>query len=118
MQADKYFVWRINNNWKLEFDSETGLIKIGSSKDAKAYRVINFCDLETKTEFRLVTNLPSHGDGAVKDDEIRDIYRLRWGVELLWKFLKMHLKLDRLITKNIKGIAIQIYASLIAYLIL
>jgi Transposase DDE domain. len=70
-----------------------------------AYRVINFCDLETKTEFRLVTNLPADGEAAVTDNEIRDIYRLRWGVELLWKFLKMHLKLDRLITKNVNGIA-------------
>ncbi|MDS9398662.1 transposase [Aphanizomenon flos-aquae NRERC-008] len=109
---------RIKNNWKLEFGSETGLIKIGSSKDAPVYRMINFCDLETKTEFRLVTNLPADGEAAVTDNEIRDIYRLRWGVELLWKFLKMHLKLDRLITKNVNGIAIQIYASLIAYLIL
>ena len=50
--------------------------------DAQAYRVINFCDLEAKTEFRLVTNLPSDGEAAVSDDEIRDIYRLRWGVEL------------------------------------
>jgi putative transposase len=40
------------------------------------------------------------------------------GVELLWKFLKMHLKLDKLITKNLNGITIQIYVSLIAYLIL
>lgn len=73
---------------------------------------------ETKTEFRLVTNLPEKGEASVSDDEIRDIYRLRWGVELLWKFLKMHLKLDKLITKNVNGITIQIYVSLIAYLIL
>ena len=52
-------------------------------------------DLETKTEFPLVTNLPTLGEAAVSDDEIRDIYRLRWGVELLCKFLKMHLKLDK-----------------------
>ncbi|WP_392483093.1 transposase [Nostoc sp. C110] len=108
----------VQNNWKLEFDDVTGLIKVGASDDAQAYRVINFCDLETKTEFRLVTNLPESGDAAVDDDEIRDIYRLRWGVELLWKFLKMHLKLDKLITKNVNGITIQIYVSLIAYLIL
>jgi putative transposase len=59
-------------------------------------------------------------ESAVNDDEIRDIYRLRWGVELLWKFLKMRLKLDKLITKNVNGITIQIYVSLIliAYLIL
>lgn len=118
VQKEKYFVVRIKNNWKLEFESGTGLVKIGSASDAPAYRVVNFCDLETKTEFRLVTNLPSDGEAAVTDDEIRDIYRLRWGVELLWKFLKMHLKLDRLITKNVNGIGIQIYASLIAYLIL
>jgi putative transposase len=118
VQENKYFVLRIKNNWKLEFQETTGLIKVGKSEDDSAYRVISFCDLETKTEFRLVTNLPAVGDAAVTDDEIRDIYRLRWGVELLWKFLKMHLKLDKLITKNVNGITIQIYTSLIAYLIL
>ena len=30
----------------------------------------------------------------------------------------MHLKLDKLITKNVNGIAIQIYSSLIVYLLL
>jgi putative transposase len=80
--------------------------------------MVNFCDVETKSEFRLVTNLPDDGEAAVSDDEIRDIYRLRWGVELFWKFLKMHLKLDRLISKSLNGITIQLYTSLIAYLIL
>lgn len=118
VQENKYFVIRIKNNCKLEFQPESELVKIGCSPDAQAYRVINFCDLDTKTEFRLVTNLPAVGIAPVSDDEIRDIYRLRWGVELLWKFLKMHLKLDKLITKNVNGITIQIYISLIAYLIL
>ena len=118
VQDNKYFVWRIKNNWKLEFESESRLTKIGSSTDAQAYRMVNFCDVETKTEFRLVTNLPDDGDAAVSDEEIRDIYRLRWGVELFWKFLKMHLKLDRLISKSLNGITIQLYTSLIAYLIL
>ena len=77
-----------------------------------------FHPVKTKSLFRLLTNLPDDGDAAASDDEIRDIYRLRWGVELLWKFLKMHLKLDKLITKNVNGITIQIYISLIAYLIL
>jgi len=47
-----------------------------------------------------------------------EIYRCRWGIELLRKFLKIHLKLAHLLTKNFNGIAIQIYATLIAYLIL
>ena len=77
-----------------------------------------FCDLKTKTKFRLVTNSPAEGGGALKNKKIRFIFLLRWGVELLWKFLKMHLKLDRLIIKNFYGIAIQIYASLLAHLTL
>ena len=76
--------------------------------------MVIFYEGETKTEFPLATNLPDDRDVAVSDEEIKDIYRLRWRVELFWKFLKMHLKLDRLISKSLKGITIQFYASLIA----
>ncbi|NEQ18691.1 MAG: IS4 family transposase [Microcoleus sp. SIO2G3] len=117
-EQNKYFVLRVSKSWKLEFDSETGLYKVGTGKKSGVYRVINFCDRETKTEYRLVTNLPVEGEMGVTDEEVMDIYRDRWGIELLWKFLKMHLKLDRLITKNVNGIAIQIYTTLMAYLIL
>ncbi len=79
---------------------------------------MSFSDLEKKTEFRLVTNLPETGEGGVSSEEIAEFYRLRWSIELLWTFLKMHLKLDRLIPKNINGIEIQIYSCLIAYLLL
>jgi len=118
VQEHKYFVSRIKNNWKLEFLPESRLTKIGSLTNAQAYRRVNFCDVETKTEFRLVTNLSDDGDAAVSGEEIRDIYRLRWRVELFWKFLKMYLKLDKLISKSVNGITLQLYASLIAYLIL
>jgi putative transposase len=104
VQEHKYFVWRIKNNWKLEFQSESRLTKIGSLTHAQAYRMVNFCDVETKTEFRLATNLPDDGDAAVSDEEIRIIYRLRWERELFWKFLKMHLKLDKLISKRVNSI--------------
>ncbi len=118
VQNNKYFVMRIKNNWKLEYCPDSELIKVGASPKAKAYRVVSFCDLETRTEFRLITNLPREGEEGISEQELLDIYRLRWSIELLWKFLKMHLKLDKLITKNVNGITIQIYASLIAYLIL
>jgi hypothetical protein len=50
VQDNKYFVLRIKNNWKLEFQSESRLRKIGSSTDARSYRMVNFCDVETKSE--------------------------------------------------------------------
>ena len=98
-------------------------------------RVVVFCDLEKKSEFRLVTNLFERENEEISNEEIGDFCgatsvrfphlgnahqenRLRWQIELFWKFLKMHLKLDRLITKNTNGIEIQIYSCLVAYVLL
>ena len=115
---NKYFVIRIPCNYKLEFGENAELTKVGTGQKSGAYRVVNFCDLEKHTEYRLVTNLPIRGEGRITNEEIGEIYRRRWGIECLWKFLKMHLKLDKLITKNVNGISIQIYSTLIAYLII
>lgn len=62
----------------------------------------------------MVTNLGKE----ITDEEVMEIYINRWQIELLWKFLKMHLKLDKLVCKNQRGIEIQIYMTLIVYLIL
>ena len=115
---NKYFVIRIPCNYKLEFVENAELTKVGTGQKSGAYRVVNFGDLEKHTEYRLVTNLPIRGEGRITNEEIGEIYRRRWGIECLWKFLKMHLKLDKLITKNVNGISIQIYSTLIAYLII
>ncbi|MBV9385467.1 MAG: transposase [Chroococcidiopsidaceae cyanobacterium CP_BM_ER_R8_30] len=77
------------------------------------YRVVVFCDLESRTEFRLATNIEQ-----MTNEEVAEVYRKRWQIEVLWKFLKMHLKLDKLITKSVNGVVMQIYMVLIAYLIL
>lgn len=94
------FVVRIKNNMKTELDHDR-------------YRVVWFCDLDSRSEFRLATNLTT-----LTNEEIGEIYRNRWQIEILWKFLKMHLKLDRLISKNINGVMMQIYMVLIAYVML
>lgn len=112
-EGNKKFVIRINTNFKLE-PLETGKWLVGTGKKRGIYRIVWFCDLGTKKEYRIVTNLPEE----IENEEVAEIYRGRWLIELFWKFLKMHLKLDRLICKNPNGIEIQIYSSLIAYLIL
>ena len=80
--------------------------------DHDKYRVVKFYDAQN-CEYRLVTNLTE-----CSDKEVAEIYRKRWQIELLWEFLKMHLKLDNFITKNLNGVKLQIYTALIAYLIL
>ncbi len=114
---EKHFVLRIKNNVTLKM-LENGKCEVGKGKDAVEVRVVMFCDLEERTEFRLATDLPFKGEGALSNKEIAEIYVQRWQIELLWKFLKMNLKLDNLITKNENGIRIQIYSCIIAYLIL
>lgn len=99
-QTKTLFVVRIKNNMRTELDH-------------KRYRVVWFCDLESQSEFRLATNVE-----RMTNEEVGEVYRHRWQIEVLWKFLKMHLKLDKLITKNVNGVTIQIYMVLIAYVIL
>lgn len=114
--SDKHFVLRLKNNISLEM-LENGKCKLGKDKRKIEVRVVTFCDLESQTEFRLATDLPLE-EGAVSNEEVAEIYIQRWQIELLWKFLKMHLKLDNLITKNENGIRLQLYSCIIAYLIL
>jgi putative transposase len=114
---ERYFVLRIKNDMSLQMQ-ENGKFLVGTGTKKVACRIVNYCDLEERTEFRLATNLPETGEFAVSNEEIGEFYRSRWQIELLWKFLKMHLKLDRLITKNINGIEIQIYCCLIGYVVL
>ena len=116
-KEESYYVMRCKNNMALEM-LDNGKYKIGSGKKKVEGRVVVFSDLKERTEFRLVTNLPEEREGGVSNEEIGEFYRLRWQIELLWKFLKMHLKLDKLITKNTNGIEIEIYCCLIGYLIL
>ena len=114
---ERYFVMRIKNDMSLQM-LENGKFLVGTGTKKVECRIVNYCDLEERTEFRLATNLPDTGEFAVSNKEIGEFYRNRWQIELLCKFLKMHLKLDRLITKNKNGIEIQIYCCLIAYIIL
>ena len=111
---NRFFGLRIKNNTSLKL-LENGNCLIGTKGNQIEARVVNFCDLEERTEFRLVTNLSSDEFTAL---DIAEIDRQRWAIELLWKFLKMHLKLDKLMTKTVNGITIQIYSCLIVYIIL
>lgn len=85
-QTNTLFVLRLNQHYTLDWDETTGKMCVGSKKPVLC-RVVLFCDVETQTEYRLATNL---SDTEISNVEVGEIYRHRWGIELLWKFLKMH----------------------------
>jgi len=89
-ETNSFFLLRIRNNIKLEI-LENGNCLIGTGSEQVEARVVHFCDWETGSEFRLVTNLLATGASGLTNEEIGEFYRLRWQIELFWKFLKMHL---------------------------
>ena len=102
-QKNKAFVLRIKNNVTLEM-LESGNCKVGKDEREVEIRVVAFCDIETKSEFRLATNLLNEGEEQVSNQEIMEIYIQRWQIELLWKFLeivKHALKRRRFLNKGL-----------------
>jgi hypothetical protein len=69
--------------------------------------------IETGKTLRLVTNdldAPAH--------EIADLYKARWHIELLFKWIKQHLKIKHFLGTSTNAIQIQIYVALIAYVLI
>lgn len=50
--------------------------------------------------------------------EIAAIYKQRWDIEPFFKFLKQHLNLTLLVARNINGIRVMIYMTLILAMLL
>lgn len=69
--------------------------------------------LETGKTIRIATN-----DLDAPAAEIADLYRQRWQIELFFKWVKQNLKIKRFLGTSENAVAIQIFAALIAYLIL
>jgi putative transposase len=50
--------------------------------------------------------------------EIAGLYRKRWQIELLFRWIKQHLKIRRFLGRSENAIRLQIFAAMIAYLLL
>ncbi len=78
-------------------------------------RVVGLWNPETQRYHRWVTNLPPE---LFDVEELYNLYRQRWTIELLMKFLKSSCHLDHLDTSNPDALRTLIYASLLAAVIL
>lgn len=68
---------------------------------------------EGKEPLRLVTN-----DLERPATEIAALYKERWQIELLFKWIKQNLKIKRFLGRSENAVKIQIYVALIAFLLL
>jgi len=81
-------------------------------------------DTRTKTwkSLTLMTNLPLSADGQTVGLftfwELAQVYRLRWEIEVFFKFLKQHLSYSHLTSRCENGIKVMLYMALSAALLL
>jgi len=61
---------------------------------------------------RYITNLD------LPPEEIREIYRMRWSIEIFFREITSYLKIERFVRKNLNTVLIQIFSSLIAYVLI
>ena len=61
---------------------------------------------------RYLTNLD------LPPEEIKEIYGMRWSIEIFFREIKSYLKIERFIGKNLNAVLIQIFSTLIAYVLI
>lgn len=69
--------------------------------------------IDTGKTLRLLTN-----DLNASADEIANLYKARWRIELFFRWIKQHLKIKRFLGVSENAIRVQIAVALIAYLLL
>ena len=134
MDANAHFVTRlkersvriIENAKNAELSSKNGILydgvyspsKIARARLPRKYRFIDFRfiiyrDPLTRKIFYFVTS-----DWKAKAQTIADMYRDRWAVELLFRWLKGHLKIRYLPIKSVNGAQTQLAIAVLTQLLL
>ncbi len=108
LESGSSFLARVPNGVTAEVGS--GAEQISIQYHGKSYRLqckrITLSSGEVET---LVTNLP---EGELSDEEVKELYHLRWGIETKYGELKNYLKIDTLPGKTYQTVMQDFYATL------
>jgi hypothetical protein len=126
-KAGAFFVTRLKSNWKIRTIRNRRVPKgNGVKKDQQirvtgtrkndypsVLRLVTFYHEETKKTLRFLTN-----NMRLSAKKIADIYKMRWHIELFFKWMKQHLKVKTFLSTTANGVKIQIWCALITYVLL
>ena len=79
----------------------------------KTLRLVEVYDLAGQKTYQFISNILDKGA-----DEISMYYKQRWGVELLFKWLKQNLKVTKFLSESENAIKTQIYIGIIVYVLI
>ena len=123
-RMESFFVVRAKSNlqyrcvrWKRRMpkniltDAEIELMVYKSRKDyPENLRLVRYYDEEQVREFMFLTNAMD-----LTAQQIADLYKNRWQIELFFKWLKQHLKIKKFWGTTENAVRIQISAAITAY---
>ena len=124
-RSSAYFVVRAKDNLKFrrmysnKVNKDKGVLldQIGKlsgfyvSKDyPEKLRRIKFYDEETDNDLEFLSN-----SFDITAEEIAQLYKYRWKVELFFKWIKQHLKVKSFWGTSLNAVKIQVYSAIIAY---
>ncbi len=124
-QSSAYFVVRAKDNLqfrrmysnKVNKDNGVLLDQIGkltgyvvSKRYPEKLRRIKFYDEETDNDLEFLSN-----SFDITAEEIAQLYKYRWKVELFFKWIKQHLKVKSFWGTSLNAVKIQVYSAIIAY---
>lgn len=98
---------------EIKEDSQVQLFGKTNKPTRSFLRRIVAVNKETHSEVIFITNIEH-----MPPIEIADIYKKRWEIEVFFKFLKQELNLSHLISRNLNGIRIMLYLTLILAILL
>jgi Domain of unknown function (DUF4372)/Transposase DDE domain len=102
-------------------DKSTGIkcdqiIRLKNDKVSQDYpeimRRVRYYDNDIKMEFVFITN-----NFEISALEVAQLYKYRWTIELFFKWIKQHLKVNVFWGHSLNAVKIQVYTAMITYLL-
>lgn len=123
---EAFFITRLKSNWKTRvlasqvlegtkalFDDIIEVDGLKHGEYPKPLRLVTFYHEESDKILKFLTN-----NFEIPAETIAEIYKYRWQIELFFKWIKQHLKIVSFLSTSKNGVKIQIWCSLITYLLL
>jgi hypothetical protein len=108
-------VGKNQKEYGIESDKIIEVIENRKTGSIFTMRMVTFSFVDStgsRQKFSLLTNLLEY-----RSDEIARLYRERWNIEVVFRWLKTFLNIKQWMSRSISGVLIQIYTALCAYLI-
>ncbi|SHM75793.1 IS4 family transposase [Chryseobacterium polytrichastri] len=130
-EDDLTFVTRLNNYTRFEtikefelVENEAGRLMLEQDLEVKLYdkrnkktqrflRLIIAKEKESEEVFYFLTN-----SKTLTAKDVADIYKQRWEIEVFFKFIKQNLNFSHLLSRNINGVKVVMYMTLITAILL